>query len=277
MGNACPSGFVDSPTGCVYNCGQSDSSFTVFAAGAQPKCVYRTDTTQSFVLNPVGKMPLQNKSGTFARTTLAELRTVDPTLFQQYQAEEARAKQELAVLAEKVGKERRVKDAFQRLQDTENARDQAPDAYQKARIDYYTLVKGDGWLAEERARVVKSEVDPIIQKYQNEYVALTAQLNQQTQAYDTMRGIKDKVFRVKDDLTYSADVLMGQVQKVRSQITLDRRKRETGEGAPDWFGWVDMLLNVLLVVALIAASWFVFKKLAQKPTTPAFMEATPSP
>jgi hypothetical protein len=244
------------------------------------KCVYKTDPRQSFPLTTVGSLPLKASGGTYVRQTLEEAKTANPRLFQQYEAETSRVTQELAILTEKIGKDRRVQDAFQRLQDAENARDRAPDAYQQARIAYYTLLKGEGWEAEERQRVARAEVDPIVQKYRNEYVALTSQLTQQTQAYDTMRGIKDKVFRVKDDLTYSADLLMGHVQKIRSQITLDRRKREAGEGQPDWYWWTDMILNILLVAALVAAVWFVFKKLRspkappKAPAAPAFTEGT---
>jgi len=279
MGNACPSGFISSPAGCVRDCSQADASFTISATDLQ-RCVYRTDPQQSFSLKPVGRLPLKASGGTYVRITLDEAKTANPQLYQQYQAETARVAQEIAIINEKVGKDRRVRDAFQRLQDAENARDKAPDAYQQARIAYYTLVKGEGWAAEERERVARAEVDPIIQKYRNDYVALSSQLNQQTQAYDTMQGIKDKVFRVKDDLSYSADLLMGHVQKIRSQIMLDRRKRESGEGQPDWYGWVDMTLNILLVVALVAAVWFVFKKLRSPkapgaaPAAPAFTEGT---
>jgi hypothetical protein len=189
-------------------------------------------------------------------------------LFQQYQAEESRAKQELAVLAEKIGKDKLVRDAFQRLQDAENARDKAPDAYQKARSDYYTLVKGDSWLSEERQRVAAAEVEPEVQKYRNEYVALHTQLNQQSQAYDTMQGVKDKVFRVKDDLTYSADLLKGQVEKLRSQITLDRRKTETNVAGATWVDWFHFALNIILTLVLIGAVWIVFKKLRARYSTP---------
>jgi hypothetical protein len=247
----------------------------VSAFGEQPNCVYRTDPQQSFALSPVGQLPLKASTGTYTRVTLAELKTLDPPLFQSYETETSRVAQEVAILSEKIGKDRQVRDAFQRLQDAENARDKAPDAYQQARIAYYTLVKGKSWVNGETERVARAEVDPVIQKYRNDYVALQSQMDQQTRAYDTMRGIKDKVFRVKDDLTYSADVLMGQVQKVRSQITLDRRKKETGEGAPDWYGWVDMALNILLVVALAVAVWFVYKKLSTpKAPSPAFTQAT---
>lgn len=276
MGNACPSGFVSIGGGCVYNCSQDSGQFTPTLVGGQPKCALKTDSAKAFVLNPLSFLPLVNRGGTYSRATLDETRTQDPGLYAQYMAEQTRAREELAVLAGSLGKDTLLADAFRRLQAAENARDKAPGAYQKARTDYYTLLKGESWLAEERDRIAKADVDPVIQKYRNEYVALTTQMNQQQQAYDTMQAIKDKVFRVKDDLTYSAKLLTGQVDKVRAQILLDRRKRESSEEAPSWYGGVDTFLNVLLVIALLAAIWFVGKKLltpASSKPSPAFTEA----
>lgn len=251
--------------------------------GGQHKCAYQTDTSYSFPLTILGSLPLVSRGGGgYTYASLDELRTSNPTLHAQYQAEQSRVKQELAVINEKIGKARRIHDAFQRLQDAENARDQAPEAYQKARTDYYKLTKGDSWVQEEKNRVARAEVDPIVQKYTNEYVSLTGQIANQSQAYDTMTSIKDKVFRVKDDLTYSADLLLGQVSKVQSQITLDRRKREEGDQEPAWVAWANLVLNVLLVLALGAALWFVVKKLRSPKApgaapAPAFTEAASPP
>ena len=276
MGNACPTGFTAQGNGCVYDCKTSDSSFLVMLMGGQPKCAYELDKTKLFALNVLGGMPLTIRDGEYVYATLDEVKTRNPNLYTQYTSEQTRVEQELAILREKIGKDDLVKSAFQRLQDAENARDEAPDAYQKARVEYYTLVKGEGWADGEKTRIAKAEVDPIVQRYSNEYVALTGQLGNQAQAYDTMNAVKDKVFRVKDDLKYSADLLMGQVGKVQSQIALDRRKREAGVGEPGWFVWTDMALNILLVVALGAAAWFVIMKLrSPAASTPAFTEAAP--
>jgi hypothetical protein len=278
MGNACPSGFVALGDGCVHDCNKLDTLFMPIMVDGQPKCALQTDNTQGVVLKPLSGVPVVSDGSTFRAATLQELQTKDATLFATYQAEQTRVTEELAVLNEKLGKDRRLKAAFQKLQDAENARDQAPQAYQKARADYYVLLKGDTWLQEERDRMARAEVDPIVQKYTNEYVSLTGQIANQTQAYDTMTSIKDKVFRVKDDLNYSADLLVGQVDKIKSQIALDRRKRDEGSGEPAWVEWVDLALNILLVLALVAAAWFVIKKLrAPKAPAPAFTEATSPP
>lgn len=277
----CPSPFLVNGSSCVYDC-SAETGYTT-KLGAQPRCVRTNAESTGFDLKPVVQVPLQLQGQSGASPlTLDQLKTAAPTFYTAFDAERTRAKGEVAVLNAQIGRDAQIATAFQRLQDAENARDQAPDAYQKARADYYTLVKGDKWVDEEKERVARAEVDPLVQRYTNEYVALTGQLANQSQAYDTMNAIKDKVFRVKDDLTYSADLLLGQVNKVQSQIALDRRKQSAGQGEPAWFVWVDMTLNVLLVVALLAAVWFIIKKLRSPKTpgsspSPAFTEAASPP
>lgn len=249
--------------GCVYNCGRDNPALVSMMVGGSPRCALRTNTSENIVLTPVSQLPILPRSGTFQRATRAELQTLNPELFAQYQTEETRAKEEVAIFDRKLGEARKVRDAFQRLQDAENARDQAPDAYQKARVDYYTLVNGPSWVNGETQRIARSEVDPVVQRYRNEYVSLNTQLSNQVKAYDTMVGIKDKVFRVKDDLTYSADLLVGQVDKVRAQIALERRAREAGELDPAWLVWTDFALNIAIVVSLLVAIYLIVRKLMQ--------------
>ena len=277
----CPSPFLVSGSACVYDC-DTEPGYTT-KLGAQPRCVRKDDETKGFDLKPKPQLPLPMRwTGTMLEAgtpqTLEQLRALSSYIYTVFDSERVRVREEIAKLNALYGKEAQLRSAFAALQLAENARDKAPNAYQKARADYYTLLKGESWLAEEEERIAKAEVDPLIQKYQNDYVSLTTQINQQRQAYDTMQGIKDKVFRVKDDLTYSAKVMSEQIEKLRTQITVDRRKREMGEEAPSWYGWVDTLLNVLLVVALLAACWFVVQKLRQGPaSSPAFTEATSPP
>lgn len=229
-----------------------------------PRCAVRTNTSQNFILTPVNGLPLvQGPTGQLQPATIAQVQTSNPQLYAQYQTEETRAKEETAILIRTIGEAQRLKDAFQRLQDAENARDQAPDAYQKARVDYYTLLNGPGWVDGEKARIARTEVDPVVQRYRNEYVSLTGQLANQAKAYDTMVGINDKVFRVKDDLTYSADLLVGQVDKVRAQIALDRRRREAGDVDPAWLVWTDFALNIAIVLGLLGTIYLIVKKLMQ--------------
>lgn len=47
--------------------------------------------------------------------------------------------------------------------------------YEPARVKYYTLLEGQGWLAKEKERIAKDELDSKIQTYTSRYEALKGQ------------------------------------------------------------------------------------------------------
>lgn len=49
---------------------------------------------------------------------------------------------------------------------------QDPKAYQNARIAYYTLAEGHGWLAKEKERIAKEEVEPILSGFSTNYESM---------------------------------------------------------------------------------------------------------
>lgn len=257
----CPSPFmIHAGTACIYNCMEEPGYRT--QQGAQPRCVRTDDSSKGFDLIPVSQVA-RLRFGNIQGPILHLSALVTSPSGAPFVQERTRVRAEIAIVNGTVARADQLRSAFQRLQDAENARDQAPDAYQKARVDYYTLLNGPSWVTGETQRVARSEVDPVVQRYRNEYVSLTNQMTNQAKAYDTMVGIKDKVFRVKDDLTYSADLLVGQVDKVRAQIALERRAREAGELDPAWLVWTDFALNIAIVVSLLGAIYLIVRKLMQ--------------
>lgn len=50
--------------------------------------------------------------------------------------------------------------------------DSDPVGYEKARIAYYTLLNGTGWLAQEKARIAKEDVEPVLSSYTTQFNAL---------------------------------------------------------------------------------------------------------
>jgi hypothetical protein len=64
-----------------------------------------------------------------------------------------------------------VADARQKdLEDARQAMKNAtPEAYPQARIHYYTLKEGQGWLRTEKERLAAAEVDPILKDLDSKY------------------------------------------------------------------------------------------------------------
>lgn len=48
-------------------------------------------------------------------------------------------------------------------------KDTDPEGYEKARVDYYTLLEGNTWLANEKDTIARQEIEPVLTDYSNRY------------------------------------------------------------------------------------------------------------
>jgi hypothetical protein len=58
--------------------------------------------------------------------------------------------------------------------------DSDPEGYEKARIAYYTLLNGPGWLAQEKQTIAKNDVEPVIKSYRQRHSALKGEQQSQS-------------------------------------------------------------------------------------------------
>lgn len=237
----------------------------------QFQCVYKPNRNINVTLKAIQAIQNQNPQGPPPpRPTLDQLKTTNPDLYPEFKAEADRVDQEIAVVMAKMDKDQKIKDAFQRLQDTENARDQAPEAYESARYTYYTLIKGDGWKTEESARIAKTDVAPLVQKYITSKNDALQQFNNQRKTVDVVNGLKDKVLSLKDEFKYSVDTFAGQLDKVQNAVNMNRRGRNTAIEISAWT-WLDVILNILIVSALIYAVWRLYPKVMRAAAPQTYM------
>lgn len=232
----CPSEFVMAPSGnaCIAPC---PNAYKLSSDGGVLKCVYNGDANISVQLNPV---PMYQ--GNLASYVDLPNKSV-------YQNEINRLNQEMTISDGKIDSHNRVTTAFTALQDAENIRDQSPDAYEKARVAYYTLVKGDTWLHDEKRRIANAEAQPTIERYVRRYQDIQDHINQQKSTLDVVTGVKDKILSVEDDLRYSVSAFERQISKIRNQINMDKRKQIAA--AEQTVSWYESLLNWLIVLTTI--------------------------
>lgn len=202
----------------------------------------------------------------FDGATLEDLRKNDEVLYGQYIEERDRFKGDIAIVYGKISNDEKLKNAFQRLQDAENVRDQTPSAYQQARTTYYTLLKGDTWKDEERQRVMKSEVAPIVRSLTESKNSIMQQYDNQRRTIDVVKGLKDKVLSIKDDVKYAADTFKEQLGKVENAINRERREKDI---VPEqgFFEWFDLVLNITIIGGLLYLIYTLYRKFT-KPTPP---------
>jgi hypothetical protein len=235
---SCPTSFQPHPVlanTCVARC---NDEFEVRIVQGVPRCVYKSNPAVSYQLNPL-TFPVS------ASAAAAEL---------------SRVTGQASIELERVGRETRIRDAFIELQNAENARNEAPEAYQLARTRYYTLTNGDSWLAEERTRVSNSEVLPEVSRYTTRFIDLTTRAEQHQQTYDVVQSVKDNVLSLKDEVEYSVGTLGKQIADLKDQINVKRRERK--QPMVDVPSWVDILFNSFLIIILVVALFLVYRKVS---------------
>lgn len=225
------------------------------------QCVYKADPQHSTVLNTVSAV-------VFTGSTLPDLQKSDAKVYGEFVKERDRFVNEIIVLDGKIDKNVKVRNAFQKLQDAENVRDQAPEAYQMARSSYYTLVKGDKWKDEERQRLLKAEVEPVAKKFEETKNTALRQFENQRKTVDVVNGLKDKVLSLKDEVKYAADTFKDQLGKVQDAINRERRDR-VEETTVSFWDWLDTILNIIIVSSLLYVIYLLFKKYSAAPAAPA--------
>ena len=259
MGNAQSGGFPKCPTpfesvgnlACVMNC-PAEKGYERRNVNGGFQCVYKADLQYSTVLNTVS-------ATIFDGSTLRDLQKSDAKSYSEFVKERDRFVNELIVNDGKIDKTVKVKNAFQKLQDAENVRDKAPEAYQQARASYYTLLKGEKWRDEERQRVLKAEVEPAAKKFVEMKDTAVRQFESQRKTVDVVNGLKDKVLSLKDEVKYAADTFKGQLNKVQDAINRERRGR-VGETTVSFWDWLDTILNILIVSGLLYVIYLLYRK-----------------
>lgn len=256
---SCPSGFIASPSGgitCVLPCPE-EKNYEMTSNGSALFCQHKGDKR---VKVPVTAVPMYIGGGEGQPPINANPDILPNKLV--YKAEVTRFNNAIEVADANIDKEIKIKTAYDSLQAAENARDTAPEAYQQARIAYYTLIKGDTWINDEKTRIGKVEAQPVIQNYLSNYSELAEQINTHKSTIETVNGIKDKVLTVKDDLQYSVSAFQRQLDAIRNQMNINKKKQiETAQQATSW---IDSFLNWVMIFSAFLAIVFVVRYLITK-------------
>jgi hypothetical protein len=147
-------------------------------------------------------------------------------------------------------------DALKLAMDTaEKNKDQNPVAYSEARINYYTLLKGQGWLVAEKQKVAQEEIEPVLGRYSSAYKALETKDKSQYQFKNLAAAVKS---HEEDN-----NLLTKEVQKVQDKTNVIKRNVElsstqVSSNTTPYLGWIlDGIIAVLgLVIVYMLYRWF---------------------
>lgn len=130
-----------------------------------------------------------------------------------------------------------------------------PEGYEKARIAYYTLLNGPGWLAQEKHRIAKEEVEPVTASYQQQYDALNGEKQTQSIFTTLERGLKAQLGADEGDSSFLEKQL--QTEKDKAQ-TLDRMV-DLG-GSPTSYAWVSWVIDIIITLLAIFVAYKAYSR-----------------
>jgi len=145
-----------------------------------------------------------------------------------------------------------LKTAFDQAAETQ---DQDPAGYEKARIAYYTLLNGPGWLAIEKQRIAKEDVKPVLDDYNSQYNSLKSEQQSQSIFTNLANVLKSQE---SSDLESNA-FLKKQLneEKDKAQI-LDRLN--SLNSIPQQTSYIPMILDIMYVLLMIAIVYVGYTK-----------------
>ena len=144
-------------------------------------------------------------------------------------------------------------DALKLAMDTaEKNKDQNPVAYSEARTNYYTLLKGQGWLVAEKQKVAQEEIEPVLGKYSSAYKAL----DNKDKAQYHFKNLAAAVKSHEEDNS----LLTKEVQKVHDNAEVAKRTTELSSttNVISYLPWIlDGIIALLgLIIVVMLVRWF---------------------
>lgn len=136
----------------------------------------------------------------------------------------------------------------------EKNKDQNPVAYSEARTNYYTLLKGQGWLVAEKQKVAQEEIEPVLGRYASAYKVLENKDKSQHHFKSLAAAVKSH----EEDNS----LLSKEVQKVHDKTNVLKRTTELSSSTNigSYLPWIlDGLIAILgLVIVFMLWRWFTY-------------------
>jgi hypothetical protein len=98
-------------------------------------------------------------------------------------------------------------------------RDDDPDTYEGARIRYFTLKNGEGWLQQEKTRIADTKLKPAIDDYRRQFQTLESQAAVQNKLVDSIVSARDKQSAAVDSTSSNFEFLDNFLQEKKAKMS----------------------------------------------------------
>jgi len=131
-----------------------------------------------------------------------------------------------------------------------------PEKYEQARIAYYTALNGQGWLANERERIAKEEIEPTLSEFSSKYKTLQEETKSQKVFTNLASALKAQVAGDEEDNSF----LQKQLAKERDKTQTLLRENEIGAVPYSTSSWLPIILDIVYTILGLAIAYLAFTK-----------------
>ena len=140
----------------------------------------------------------------------------------------------------------------------EKTKDTNPEGYEQARIKYNTLLNGQGWLAKEKERIAKSEIEPTVVEYTSRFKELSGAQKSQDIFVNLAGALK-----AQSDEDISDNAFLKRQLSSGTDKTANLNRLSQISGIPDGFSftaYIPIILDIVIGIISIVIVYMLYRK-----------------
>ena len=150
--------------------------------------------------------------------------------------------------------------------------EQDPVGYEKARVAYYTLLNGPGWLAQEKNKIASQEVEPVLKTYQQQYDSLKGEQQSQSIFKNLADGLKSQQVADESSNAYLTKHLTSEKDKAETADRLNQLNAGTPYSPPQLSAYLSWAIDIVIALLGIFVAYKVYTRfvgqIAMSPVVP---------
>jgi len=131
-----------------------------------------------------------------------------------------------------------------------------PAGYERARIAYYTLLNGQGWLDTEKQRIAKEEVEPVVKSYNTNYALLKDEQQSQSVFVNLANNLKAQEAGDMQDNAF----LQKQLNKEKDKAAVLNRLSLFNTPASSDYSYIPIIIDIIIALLMMGVLYFGFTK-----------------
>jgi hypothetical protein len=137
---------------------------------------------------------------------------------------------------------------------------QDPEGYEKARIAYFTLLNGQGWLNTEKQRIATEEVQPVLNNYTTQYNSLKGEKQSQSVFTNLSNAL------IAQEAVDAADntFLKKQMAIEKDKADVMNRMNDLATGTPEnpqSGSYIPLIIDIIIGILIIGVLYLGFMKI----------------